>query len=150
MTIRQKIIISLPFLVLLFIILFVVFLLTYKEPPPQLFPLDDKGAIYVITKEDNFYLISYLSSSDRNKYTNCTYEGFFKPICKDIVENNITGFIASSSKDLTPYLGKNVILSGEFVFADKQCIAGVCKLDGTRNFVGLEIQDIKLNTHMSK
>lgn len=111
-----------------------------NEPPPHLFPFDDSSANYTISKDDyGTYLISYKSTSDKNKKYYCIWDSSHKKTCEWRVDNDISGVaIGKSSVDLEPFLNKNLKLDGSFAFSDQQCIVNICK-----NFQRRLVVDIK-------
>ncbi|MBI2338318.1 hypothetical protein HYU95_04005 [Candidatus Daviesbacteria bacterium] len=114
----------------------------FNEAPPKLFPLDDAQATYKITKKNDFYWVSYNTTSDRNKKYVCSWESFNNKTCEWNLDQNIETFVAFSDQDLEKFTDVPLKLSGEFVQSDKQCIAGNCRNFGS--FVGLKINSINL------
>lgn len=138
-------------LALILIVGFVLWVLTYEEKPPVLFPLDDAQASYTIEKEDIFYSIHYKSISDKNKSYDCPAGfdlfGFNSGKCKEIVESDVTVYVGESNIDLSSLEGRGVKISGRFVFSDKQCIASKCILLSKFNnkYVAINIYNIREN-----
>ncbi|NTU74302.1 hypothetical protein HGB07_09280 [Candidatus Roizmanbacteria bacterium] len=137
-------IIIFTFLVLAFIVFVFSGLILWNilhEKPPQFFPFDDKEASYTILKEHGRYLVEYITTSDRNRSYVCSYSPSGKKTCGYEDDKNVTVIIVSSKIDLAPFVNKKVILTGEFVNAVKQCIAGTCSNIG--NWVGVKITSIR-------
>ncbi|GEM_PF-2688871 len=139
-------------LVLVLIVGFLIFLLSYKDKAPVLFPLDDSKATYTIEESDNFYSIHYRSTSDKNKSYDCPDEGFYiffdRSKCKERVERDVTVYVGESNIDLSFLESRRVKISGRFVFSDKQCITSRCILFGKYNnkYVAINIHSIREDT----
>lgn len=118
-----------------------VFYQLFNEPPYQPFPLDDSKAVYTISQKDGFYMINFMTTSERNKKYVCSYEGV-KKSCRWELDQTSGGFIASSETDLSLFLDMPLQLSGEFVHAKEQCIAKKCVVFGKGNFLGLRIDSV--------
>lgn len=100
----------------------------YFKPYPQLIPLNDPHATYTIaTTHTGECCVIHYATTDRSK----SMLGNFAEI-----------FIVKSDIDLSKYVGKNVLLTGEFISGDQSCIANTCgKKFGP--FIGLEITSIQ-------
>lgn len=88
------------------------------------FPFDDKLASYTVIRENERYLLKYETTSDRNKD----------------FPRNIDILMGKSEVDLQSFIGKKVIIDGEFAYSRKQCITGKCIDIG--NFPVLDIKSI--------
>lgn len=95
------------------------------EKPPKFFPFDDPQATYRVTKHGDNYMLRYQSTGDMNTRDVCdTHNG--KTSCSTEVANDLETMIGNSDIELEPLLGKPVVVDGEFVYDDEQCIAGMC------------------------
>lgn len=139
-------------LVLILIVGFAIWLLNYKDKAPVLFPLDDSKATYTIEKSDNFYSIHYRSTSDKNKSYSCPTKGFYlffdRSKCKEKIDNDMGVYIGNSNVDLASFNGKNVKISGRFIYSDKQCTLSKCINFSKYNnkFVAFNINNIREDT----
>lgn len=138
----QKLLLTVFFALLAFVLWFVYAILT--EEPPNFFPLDDAQAEYTISKNcphgqgwtdtkpvGTAYCLEYRGNNVLMKadYGN---SNFFR----------IT--VGKTNIDLQPYLGKKVKnIQGEFTSSNKQCMQNVCT-DIGGPFVVVDIQKIEV------
>ncbi len=117
---------SLIGIIVIAILGFIIYLYFFtSDSVPNFFPFDDKDATYTIVKNEEYFFVHYKSSSDRNKFIDCTKRNG-KPVCKELVRNDETIMVGSSVADLSKYIGKNIIITGNFDSARKQCMKDKC------------------------
>ncbi|CAN5211187.1 hypothetical protein BH09PAT2_BH09PAT2_04470 [soil metagenome] len=103
------------------LILFYFFFFPQKEV--ELFPLADPKGIYSITHDDGLYTVTYTGTR------------------ASIVDR---AYILESSVDLKPYINKNILIQGDFISSNTQCIVQLCKKLST-HWVGLKIKSITID-----
>lgn len=97
----------------------------FEDSVPHFFPFDDPDATYTVQKEE-FYSLRYNSTSDRNKSIDCGTDNGIRT-CKEVITKDYTIIIGNSPVDLDPFIGKQLIVTGNFDSTKEQCIKGECK-----------------------
>jgi len=113
-----------------------------QHKPPQFFPFDDPEATYTVRDRDNEYSLLYDSAGTLNTFSACFTENGVL-ICKDELQNNVEITIGNSDQELAPFVNKNVKVKGEFVYSNKQCVAGTCVDIGSRAVINID--EIEVN-----
>ncbi len=128
---RAKIFLAVSLSLIIFFVGFLIWIFNYRESAPQLFPLNDNQAMYTIKKDGDFYSVFYKTLSDKNKFETCpanTIIDFINKNCTTEINGEIGVSIGKSLVDLERFIGKNIRLSGNFEFSDKQCVLKKCIL----------------------
>lgn len=95
----------------------------FPSGEPELFPLSDTSAIYMVEKDtEEFYSIKY--SGKQNVIADHAY-------------------VISTPVELSSFEGKPVDISGEFISGNKQCIQDKC-VTLSSNWLGVKINSIIL------
>lgn len=110
------------------------------EQPPNFFPFDDPEATYAITKRNDKYSLVYDSKGDKNSVYICDQMSGTTN-CRTEVNRNIEVMIGTSSRELESLIGKPVVVTGDFVYSNQQCIAEKCIEIG--NWAVLDIYSIE-------
>lgn len=108
------------------LVFFSIVLFYFYFIPPQeviLFPLDDPQGTYTITYRYKQYALGYEGSKSALSHT---------------------AYILDSPIDLKPHINKKVIITGNFISSDKQCIMKQCTQLSTK-WLGIRIKTIKLH-----
>lgn len=135
-------------LVCLMIIFFVSLIIytTFTDKPPNFFPFDDPDAIYTISKQNGIYYINYKTTSEGNKSYVCEWVQGGEKKCNWELNQNIGGIaIGKSPVELKLFLNKNLKLSGDFIYDNKQCIVNRCQDIGKRAVLNIDSIEEAIN-----
>ncbi len=117
----------------------------FFEKPPQLFPINSAQATYTIA------ILDHQDTLKKQKLYYLTYDTISKgkdQPCRNMYKNNGEThcyhevMIGKSKRDLRPFLNREIIIDGNFVYGNKQCIARKCTDIGS--YIVFNIDEIRL------
>jgi len=113
--------------------------------PPQYFPLNDPQGEYTVIKTNEHYSLIYKTKADNIKTILCDTNMIgLKTNCRIKTIKEFIIDIANSPVSLDEFVNEKVLVTGNFIYTNKQCIQKNCKTSA--EYAGLNIKKItKMN-----